>query len=237
MDSDAATTPELIAYVAELLRSEGMTHENRRHLAGSHELRDFSNAPELSPLSQASELSVRLLLASIRGKRASSEDLTELVQEWAESPDAINQLLDQLPHDERFVIVRFFGLLSGRPQRLKTIARELNVPENVILAAKVRALKRLRRFYDEQIEAVHAELLHHRVQQQSATSPASMPVEQLGLIARTQNALKRAGINTVGELVALNRRQLLDIPYITPQSLEHISDRCTAAGLPYSVSS
>ena len=49
-----------------------------------------------------------------------------------------------------------------------------------------------------------------------------MPVEQLGLSARTLNCLKRAGINRVGEVVALPKSDLLKIRNFGQKSLDEL---------------
>lgn len=61
--------------------------------------------------------------------------------------------------------------------------------------------------------------------------PYNMPVEQLGLSARTLNCLKRAGINRVGEVLAMPKPDLLKIRNFGQKSLDELYDQLAAAGI------
>ncbi len=63
-----------------------------------------------------------------------------------------------------------------------------------------------------------------------AAGPYNTPVEQLGLSARTLNCLKRAGLNRVGELLAMPKRDLLKIRNFGQKSLDELYERLGAAG-------
>lgn len=64
-----------------------------------------------------------------------------------------------------------------------------------------------------------------------AAGPYNMPVEQLGLSARTLNCLKRAGINRVGEVLALPKSDLLKIRNFGEKSLDELYQRLAEEGI------
>ena len=58
--------------------------------------------------------------------------------------------------------------------------------------------------------------------------PYNTPVEQLGLSARTLNCLRRAGINRVGEVLAMPKRDLLKVRNFGQKSLDELYERLAA---------
>jgi len=59
----------------------------------------------------------------------------------------------------------------------------------------------------------------------------SMPIEDLDLSVRSYNCLKREGINTVSELVALSETQLMNIRNFGQKSVDEVRDKLTEMGL------
>ena len=59
----------------------------------------------------------------------------------------------------------------------------------------------------------------------------SMPIEDLDLSVRSYNCLKREGINTVSELVALSEMQLMNIRNFGQKSVDEVKDKLTEMGL------
>ncbi|MBB2958689.1 DNA-directed RNA polymerase subunit alpha [Pseudoclavibacter helvolus] len=59
----------------------------------------------------------------------------------------------------------------------------------------------------------------------------SMPIEDLDLSVRSYNCLKREGINTVSELVALSETQLMNIRNFGQKSVDEVRDKLTELGL------
>lgn len=59
----------------------------------------------------------------------------------------------------------------------------------------------------------------------------NMPVEQLDLSVRTMNCLRRAGIETVGEIITKGERKLLSLRNFGQKSKQEIEDRLNALGL------
>ena len=60
--------------------------------------------------------------------------------------------------------------------------------------------------------------------------PYNTPVEQLGLSARTLNCLKRAGVNRVGEVLQMPKRDLLKIRNFGQKSLDELYDKLGEEG-------
>ena len=63
------------------------------------------------------------------------------------------------------------------------------------------------------------------------TNELSMPIEDLDLSVRSYNCLKREGINTVSELVALSETQLMNIRNFGQKSVFEVRDKLTEMGL------
>ncbi len=63
------------------------------------------------------------------------------------------------------------------------------------------------------------------------TNELSMPIEDLDLSVRSYNCLKREGINTVSELVALSETQLMNIRNFGQKSVDEVRDKLVSLGL------
>ena len=63
------------------------------------------------------------------------------------------------------------------------------------------------------------------------TNELSMPIEDLDLSVRSYNCLKREGINTVSELVALSETQLMNIRNFGQKSVDEVRDKLISMGL------
>jgi len=59
----------------------------------------------------------------------------------------------------------------------------------------------------------------------------AIPIEDLDLSVRSYNCLKREGINTVSELVALSETQLMNIRNFGQKSVDEVRDKLTEMGL------
>ncbi len=62
------------------------------------------------------------------------------------------------------------------------------------------------------------------------SSELSMPIEDLDLSVRSYNCLKREGINTVAELVALSETQLMNIRNFGQKSVDEVRDKLDRDG-------
>jgi DNA-directed RNA polymerase subunit alpha len=58
-----------------------------------------------------------------------------------------------------------------------------------------------------------------------------MPIEDLDLSVRSYNCLKREGINSVSELVALSETQLMNIRNFGQKSVDEVKDKLVELGL------
>jgi DNA-directed RNA polymerase subunit alpha len=61
----------------------------------------------------------------------------------------------------------------------------------------------------------------------------AMPIEDLDLTVRSYNCLKREGINTVSELVALSEDQLMNIRNFGSKSVDEVRDKLISMGLKF----
>jgi DNA-directed RNA polymerase subunit alpha len=58
-----------------------------------------------------------------------------------------------------------------------------------------------------------------------------MPIEELDLSVRSFNCLKRAGINTVGELTNKTDEDMMKVRNLGKKSLEEVKEKLAALGL------
>jgi DNA-directed RNA polymerase subunit alpha len=65
----------------------------------------------------------------------------------------------------------------------------------------------------------------------AASNELSTPIEDLDLTVRSYNCLKREGINTVSELIALSEDQLMNIRNFGSKSVDEVRDKLTSLGL------
>ncbi len=63
-----------------------------------------------------------------------------------------------------------------------------------------------------------------------SAAPMNMPIEEMDLSIRAFNCLKRAGINTVGELVLLNEEELAMVRNLGRKSREEIMEKLRTLG-------
>jgi DNA-directed RNA polymerase subunit alpha len=66
---------------------------------------------------------------------------------------------------------------------------------------------------------------------QLISSELSIPIEDMDLSVRSYNCLKREGINTVSELVALSEHQLMNIRNFGQKSVDEVRDKLIEMGL------
>jgi len=65
----------------------------------------------------------------------------------------------------------------------------------------------------------------------SSDKSLDMPIEELDLSVRSYNCLKRAGINTVGELCAKTEEEMMKVRNLGRKSLEEVVEKLGALGL------
>jgi DNA-directed RNA polymerase subunit alpha len=59
----------------------------------------------------------------------------------------------------------------------------------------------------------------------------NMPVEQLDLSVRAMNCLRRSGINTVGELISLDEKELLALRNFGQKSRQEVEEKLIDLGI------
>ena len=65
----------------------------------------------------------------------------------------------------------------------------------------------------------------------ASSNELSTPIEELDLTVRSYNCLKREGINTVAELIALSEDQLMNIRNFGSKSVDEVRDKLASLGL------
>src|SRR5207245_8055206 len=60
----------------------------------------------------------------------------------------------------------------------------------------------------------------------------AMPIEELELSVRPYNCLKRAGINTVGDLIQRTEEEIVAVKNFGRKSLDAVREKVTVLGLP-----
>lgn len=65
----------------------------------------------------------------------------------------------------------------------------------------------------------------------SSDKTLEMPIEELDLSVRSYNCLKRAGINTVGELCSRTEEEMMKVRNLGRKSLEEVVEKLSALGL------
>ncbi len=68
-------------------------------------------------------------------------------------------------------------------------------------------------------------------QADEASKMAAMPVEELDLSVRPYNCLKRAGINTLGELLQRTEEEVVNVKNFGRKSLDEVKEKLAALGL------
>jgi DNA-directed RNA polymerase subunit alpha len=63
------------------------------------------------------------------------------------------------------------------------------------------------------------------------TQQYNIPIEELGLKERTKNALRRAGINTLGELLSASQEELKALPSFGDKAMEEVREKLYTLGL------
>ena len=64
-----------------------------------------------------------------------------------------------------------------------------------------------------------------------ANKMASMPIEELDLSVRPYNCLKRAGINTLGDLLQRTEEEVVNVKNFGRKSLDEVKEKLAALGL------
>jgi len=101
--------------------------------------------------------------------------------------------------------------------------------EAVSLAAKI-LVEHLQLFINLTDESDQVELLNQR-EESERNRLLEMPIEELDLSVRSFNCLKRAGINTVGELCSRTDDEMIKVRNLGKKSLEEVKQKLASLGL------
>lgn len=106
----------------------------------------------------------------------------------------------------------------------------LSPDEAVSLAAKILSKKHFALFVNltEQVDDV--EITAER-QAEDKEKLLEMTIEELDLSVRSYNCLKRAGINTIGELVQKTEEEMMKVRNLGKKSLEEVEQKLSELGL------
>ncbi len=104
----------------------------------------------------------------------------------------------------------------------------LNADEAVGMAARIlsQQLSLFASLTDQQDDSLEPQQEH-----QSGGKALDMTIEELDLSVRAFNCLKRAGINTVGELVQKNQEEMMKVRNLGKKSLEEVEQKLALLGL------
>ena len=105
----------------------------------------------------------------------------------------------------------------------------IDAKEAVSLASKI-LNEHLNLFIDLSDEAKNREILVDRPEAKKE-KVLEMTIEELDLSVRAYNCLKRAGINTVAELVQRNQEDMMKVRNLGKKSLEEVEQKLEALGL------
>ena len=126
-------------------------HENQR-LPTARELskKVKKNAQSLRRLQQATAPSVSLERTRVEGGLSIPvPDPVHDVDARDERTNKLSQLLDTLPHRERLIVTRRFGLEGREPESLEDLGTELHVSKERVRQLQRQAIKRMQQFADD----------------------------------------------------------------------------------------
>lgn len=107
----------------------------------------------------------------------------------------------------------------------------LNAKEAVSLAARVMT-EHLNLFVHLSEEAVEAEIMVEKEDDEKEKT-LEMTIEELDLSVRSFNCLKRAGINTVEELISRTEEDMMKVRNLGRKSLAEVNDKLDSLGLSF----
>lgn len=192
------------------------------------------------------------LLYAVRGGME-DDDPTELTEDVIAG---IQYALSTLKERERYVIIeRYKGKrklrsigedLGVKPERVRQIInkaeRNLRHPRNMTFMTKgvigyirkVNAIEYERGYkkgYDEGYEQGMSDAPNGIVKAGMSITLASLPIEVLDLSVRAFNALKRAGYNSIGDIVPLTHREMIHIKNLGPKQRQEVATGLRHYGL------
>ena len=108
------------------------------------------------------------------------------------------------------------------------------LPKEALAAAAQIITNNMRLFIDLTVNVVRVD--YNEPESDTKEKVLEMTIEELDLSVRAFNCLKRAGINTVHELVQRNQEDMMKVRNLGKKSLEEVEQKLEALGLSLKVS-
>ena len=102
-------------------------------------------------------------------------------------------------------------------------------PKEALASAAQILTNNMRLFTDLTVNVVHVD--YNEPENDNKDKVLEMTIEELDLSVRAFNCLKRAGINTVAELVQRNQEDMMKVRNLGKKSLEEVEQKLVALGL------
>lgn len=103
------------------------------------------------------------------------------------------------------------------------------LPKEALASAAQILTNNMRLFTDLTVNVAHVDYIEP--ESDTKEKVLEMTIEELDLSVRAFNCLKRAGINTVAELVQRNQEDMMKVRNLGKKSLEEVEQKLTALGL------
>ena len=103
------------------------------------------------------------------------------------------------------------------------------LPKEALASAAQIITNNMRLFMDLTVNVVHVD--YNEPENDSKEKVLEMTIEELDLSVRAFNCLKRAGINTVSELVQRNQEDMMKVRNLGKKSLEEVEQKLVGLGL------
>jgi DNA-directed RNA polymerase subunit alpha len=103
------------------------------------------------------------------------------------------------------------------------------LPKEALASAAQILTNNMRLFTDLTVNVVHVD--YNEPENDTKEKVLEMTIEELDLSVRAFNCLKRAGINTVAELVQRNQEDMMKVRNLGKKSLEEVEQKLDALGL------
>ena len=164
---------------------------------------------------------------------SSEESVEKCVNSFIKSK--IEEDLSNLTEREREVLKMRSGLYYNKPYTLEEVGKELGVTRERIRQIEAKAIRKIYYYWQrkKRLQEFNQanEISKEVITEAKKTKVNNMPIEVLDLSVRSYNCLKRANINTVGELTLKTEKELMRIRNLGRKSLKEIIQKLEERGL------
>ena len=199
-------------------------------------------AADIQPHPDVEVLNTELPIASINGKGRLAVDLTVQIGRGYVSADKNNtsSTIGVIPIDSIYSPVRrvSFEVLPTRVEQstdfdrlILEIETDGSITPREALASAGGTLRALVQLVEEMSDEPQGLELGEAVQVASGGPDMEIPIEDLNLSERPRNCLKRAQVNTIGELLEKSIDDLLAITNFGQKSLDEVAQKLDERGL------